>query len=141
MTLTETPDESIIYPTHRVLGVLDDWHAAEHVQNELVRMRLADDLWVFDASRTARTFDPSNSQDGWLHRMVRNLQSLVSYEADQMQQYIDATAGGALLFGVKVDTADQIRRVTNLFQRHDGRLVRHYGPFAIQNLHNVPSAR
>jgi hypothetical protein len=74
-------------------------------------------------------------RSGGLTRLVKNVKGQLSDENRLLEEYVDAAHAGLDVIAVRAGTQEQVQRAYEVLQAHNASNIRHFGVWAVTDLH------
>lgn len=122
------------YPSHQVIGVIDNVEATQAAIDAVTRMSIADELIdiVCDTVREEQLAE-YQAEHPWRAR-VNHILTSISNESELLEQYNEMLSRGRLIVRVKVDNEKQAEAVADAMQKQGGHFINYFGPQVITTL-------
>jgi hypothetical protein len=133
-------DETLVYPTGKVVGIAPDRESLEEVQAALSASGVSDDrVEVYCGSDAAEEFETDTEEAGPLTSALRVVQKALGEEVHRMSMLNDALEAGAFVVQVQIPEDDEVheaekRSVGNALHDGGAQKVAYYGKLAVEEL-------
>lgn len=118
--------EFVSYPTHCLVGVIDDQAEAMKAEEELVASSISNDVFHLRGAEDADEIDASGSHHGLLARIVRLVQ-FTTMDGDHAQRYEDEARAGHSVVFVHLEKYDDVEPMRQILKSHGGHFINWYG--------------
>lgn len=113
------------YPTHCVVGVIDDAAGAEAAVKALAAATFPNQVAIARGVEGAEEIDPTGEQHGLLARIIRLLQ-FTTMDGEQADRYAgEARADHSVLF-VHLENYDHVQEVRAILKEQGGHFINWY---------------
>lgn len=132
-------EDMLVYPTEKVVGVLDDADAVGELRRALAEAG-ASDVEVLSGRSGERQLDPKGEEHGALGKAVRTVQKALGEEAERLENLNDELERGNLVVqaGLSADDDDarddEKHRLAGIMRRNGVRSIAFYGKNQIEEL-------
>jgi hypothetical protein len=132
-------DELLVYPTDKVVGVLEDAARLDSVRDDLAQAGVASDqIEVLCGESGAERLDPDGDGSGPLASAIRTVQKALGEEATRLEQLNAAVESGAYVVQVALpedgDEDEAKQRIGRILHEGGARNVAFYGSLAVEEL-------
>lgn len=135
--------EFISYPTHRVVGTIEDPRSARAAIEALSRAGFEpSEIDVLHGEEDLRRLDPTGEEHGFLARFQRTLIRHVApmEEYRHLRQHVDDVRAGRFVIMVLAKERDKRQRAADILNAHDAEFVGFYGRWAYESLEETGTA-
>lgn len=132
-------EDMLVYPTEKVVGVLDDAGAVDGLRRALEQAGAAD-VEVLAGEAGEQRLDPKGAEHGALATAVRTVQKVLGDEAERLENLNDELERGNLVVqaGLSAEADDareqEKQRIGGVMREHGARSIAFYGKHQIQEL-------
>ena len=132
-------DHMLVYPTEKVVGVLDDPDRVDGLRRALTDIGVGD-LDVLAGDEGSRQLDPSGEQHGKLGKVVRTVQKALGDEAVRLENLNEELEQGNIVVQAALPSeGDEAReqdkqRIGATMREHGVRSIAFYGRNQIEEL-------
>jgi hypothetical protein len=134
--LAHTNKNFQIYPTNRVVGVIDSRRDADDTVSDLIKVGFTDSLIDESIGLDGMVFlDPDGINHGFINNMIRKWQNLGQGEE---KNYLDRVRKnlkeGHVIVSVPALTIDARNKVSEIMHMHHASDIRYYGRMHVEDL-------
>ncbi|MFA9432976.1 hypothetical protein [Egicoccus sp. AB-alg2] len=132
-------DNMLVYPTEKVVGVLDDRGRVDDLRQALSDAGVTD-VEVLSGDEGTEQIDPGGDEHGALGKVVRTVQKALGDEAIRLENLNDELERGNLVVQAGLPSEDDDareqdkRRIGAVMREHGVRAIAFYGKNQIQEL-------
>ncbi|MFA9443984.1 hypothetical protein [Egicoccus sp. AB-alg6-2] len=132
-------EDMLVYPTEKVVGVLDDRSAVDDLRQSLSEAG-ATDVEVLTGDTGEEQLDPKGEEHGALGKAMRTVQKALGDEAERLENLNDELGQGNAVvqagLSAEDDDAreDEKRTIAGVMRRHGVRSIAFYGKNQIEEL-------
>lgn len=113
------------YPTHCVVGVVDDEAGAAEAVKALAAAKFPNQVAILRGVEGAEEIDPSGEKHGILARLIRLLQ-FTTMDGEQAERYAsEARADHSVVF-VHLENYDHVQEVREILKKQGGHFINWY---------------
>lgn len=116
----------VSYPTHALVGVIDDPDEAARAEEELVASSVSNDVFSLRGAEAADEIDASGKHHGLLARIVRLVQ-FTTMDGDHAQRYEDEARAGHSVMFVHLEKYEDVEPMRQILKNHGGHFINWYG--------------
>jgi len=124
----------IPYPTHKVVGIIDDAQDAQAAVDDLQRAGFTGkQIRVLTGTKGAHRIDARGDQHGLMAHLLRSTQKVLGdYEIPHATRHEEEMLAGHFGIGVTVRHKDDRERAVRILESHHGHFINFYGPLTMQ---------
>ena len=123
----------ILYPTNKVIGIIDDAGDCKAALNELKAAGFtADEIEVLSGKEDAQRLDPTGEEHGPMARFARWIQKAGDMEAEHVKRHEQEVMAGHFGIGVSAKDPETREEVRKILKAHNGHFINFYGQWAIE---------
>lgn len=132
-------EDMLVYPTEKVVGILDDRDAVEGLRSALSEAG-ATDVEVLSGDSGEEQLDPKGEEHGALGKAMRTVQKALGDEAQRLENLNAAIEQGSLVVQAGLSASDddardqQKQQVAGVMREHGVRSIAFYGKNQIEEL-------
>lgn len=135
-------DEMLVYPTDKVVGIVDDHARLEAIRDALAAANIGGDrIETLCGAAGSERLDAEGEERGVLASALRTVQKALGEEATRLEKLNDAVDAGAYVLQVELSDTDdddaaeaEKRQIGRILHEGGARDVAFYGPWAIEEL-------
>jgi hypothetical protein len=132
-------DELLVYPTDKVVGVVEDAVRLDALRDDLSQAGVtSDQIEVLCGESGAERLDPDGEDSGPIASVIRTVQKALGEEATRLEQLNAAVESGAYVVQVALpedgDEDEAKRRIGRILHEGGARNVAFYGSLAVEEL-------
>ena len=125
--------DCIIYPTNKVIGIIDDAGDCKAALKDLKAAGFTtDDIGVLSGEEGAHRLDPTGEEHGPLARLARWIEKAGDMESEHVKRYEQEVLAGHFCIGVNAKEPEAREKVRNILKAHNGHFINFYGQWAIE---------
>ena len=123
----------ILYPTNKVIGIIDDADDCKAALNDLRAAGFtADAIEVLSGKEDARRLDPTGEEHGPMARFARWIQKAGDMEPEHVRRHEQEVQAGHFGIGVIAKEPEAREKVRKILKAHNGHFINFYGQWAIE---------
>ncbi|GGI02853.1 hypothetical protein [Egicoccus halophilus] len=132
-------EDMLVYPTEKVVGVLDDHGAVDELRSALAEAG-ASEVEVLSGDSGEEQLDPKGDDHGPLAKAMRTVQKALGDEAERLENLNDELERGNLVVQAGLSAGDddareqEKRRIGKVMRQHGVRSIAFYGKNQIEEL-------
>jgi hypothetical protein len=125
--------ELILYPTNKVIGIIDDADDCKAALNDLKAAGFTvDEIEVLSGKEDALRLDPTGEEHGPLARFARWIQKAGDMEPEHVRRHEQEVLAGHFGIGVSAKDPEAREKVRDILKAHNGHFINFYGQWAIE---------
>ncbi|MEX2504436.1 MAG: hypothetical protein WD378_06275 [Egicoccus sp.] len=132
-------EDMLVYPTEKVVGILDDPAAADDLRSALSETG-ATEVEVLSGASGGEQLDPGGDEHGKLGKAMRTVQKALGDEAERLENLNTALEQGHLVVQAGLSASDddardrEKRQIAGVMREHGVRSIAFYGKNQIEEL-------
>lgn len=132
-------EDMLVYPTEKVVGILDDPQAVDGLRSGLSEAG-ATDVEVLSGASGEEQLDPKGEEHGALGRAMRTVQKALGDEAERLENLNDELERGNLVVQAGLSASDdegrdrEKQQIAAVMREHGVRSIAFYGKNQIEEL-------
>ena len=125
----------ILYPTNKVIGIIDDPDDCKAALKDLKAAGFtADEIEVVSGEEGAHRLDPTGAEHGPLARFARWIEKAGDLEPKHVSRHEQEVLEGHFGIGVSAKEPEAREKVRKILKAHNGHFINFYGQWAIETL-------